>query len=321
MIRILANDGLEDGALVSLRENGFEVITQKVAQENLIDFINSSEVQGLLVRSATKVRKEVFDACPNLSFVGRGGVGMDNIDVEYGRSLGRTVTNTPASSTRSVAELVFAHLFSVARFLHHSNRAMPAEGNTQFDALKKRYAQAFELKGKTLGIIGFGRIGQEVAQMAMGLGMKVLPYDPWVKTAEIEVDFLQTGDTFTLEFETVPLQDLLEGSDAITLHVPMPANGNPLLGAAEFSKMKPGSVIINTARGGIINESDLLSALNAGNLSFACLDVFENEPCPNLELLNHPKISVSPHVGGSTAEAQTRIGQELVDLVLDHFRA
>jgi D-3-phosphoglycerate dehydrogenase len=321
MIRILANDGLEEGALLSLQEHGFDVIIEKVPQENLIDFINSSHVRGLLVRSATKVRKEIFDACPNLSFVGRGGVGMDNIDVAYGRSLGRTVTNTPASSTRSVAELVFAHLFSVARFLHHSNRVMPVEGQSKFEALKKSYAQAFELKGKTLGIIGFGRIGQEVAQMAMGLGMKVLPYDPWVKTAEIEVDFLQTGDTFTLEFETVSLDELLQASDAITLHVPMPANGNPLLSAAEFSHMKPGAILINTARGGIVNEKDLLVALDSGRLAFACLDVFENEPSPLPELLNHTKISVSPHVGGSTAEAQTRIGQELVDLVIDHFRA
>jgi len=321
MIRILANDGLEEGALFSLKENGFEVITEKVPQENLIDFINASQVQALLVRSATKVRKEVFDACPNLSFVGRGGVGMDNIDVAYGRSLGRTVTNTPASSTRSVAELVFAHLFAVARFLHHSNRFMPLEGQTRFDALKKSYAQAFELKGKTLGIIGFGRIGQEVAQMAMSLGMKVLPYDPWVNSAEIEIDFLQTGDTFTLEFETVSLEELLQGSDAITLHVPMPANGQPILAASEFSQMKKGATLINTARGGIIHELDLLAALDSNHLAFACLDVFENEPIPMPELLNHPKISLSPHVGGSTAEAQTRIGQELVDLVLDHFRA
>lgn len=321
MIRILANDGLEEGALFSLKEQGFEVITEKVTQENLIDFINENGVQALLVRSATKVRKEVFDACPNLSFVGRGGVGMDNIDVEYGRSLGRTVTNTPASSTRSVAELVFAHLFSVARFLHHSNRVMPVEGNVRFDALKKSYAQAFELKGKTLGIIGFGRIGQEVAQMAMGLGMKVLPYDPWVKTAEIEVDFLQTGDTFSLEFETVSLNELLEGSDFITLHVPMPQNGKALLSANEFAVMKPGAVLVNTARGGIVHEIDLLNALDSGHLAFACLDVFENEPSPKPELLSHPKISVSPHVGGSTSEAQTRIGQELVDLVVSHFRA
>jgi D-3-phosphoglycerate dehydrogenase len=197
---------------------------------------------------------------------------------------------------------------------------MPADGHSQFDALKKRYAKAFELKGKTLGIIGFGRIGQEVAQIAMGLGMRVLPYDPYVKTAEIEVDFLQTGDTFTLEFETVSLNELLLGSDAITLHVPMPANGMPLLNAAEFACMKPGAVLINTARGGIIHESDLLDALNSGKVAFACLDVFENEPHPNPELLNHPKISVSPHVGGSTAEAQSRIGEELLDLVLDHFR-
>lgn len=319
MIRILANDGIEESALQSLTEKGIEVITTKVSQENLVEYINTEQVRALLVRSATKVRKDVFDGCPHLSFVGRGGVGMDNIDVEYGRSLGRTVTNTPSSSTRSVAELVFAHLFSVGRFLHHSNRVMPSEGQTRFNELKKSYASAFELKGKTLGIIGFGRIGQEVAQMAMGLGMKVLPYDPWVKSAEIEVDFLQTGDTFTLEFETVSLQELLAGSDAITLHVPMPSNGNALIGATEFEQIRPGAVLINTARGGIVDEMALLAALNSGRLGFACLDVFENEPSPKAELLNHPKISVSPHVGGSTAEAQTRIGEELVELVLNHF--
>lgn len=318
-VKILANDGLAADAVASLREKGFEVITDKVAQEDLASYINQEGVKALLVRSATKVRESLFDACPNLEFVGRGGVGMDNIDVAYGRSLGRTVTNTPNSSTHSVAESVFAHLFSVARFLHHSNRIMPIKGQEEFSALKKSYASAFELKGKTLGIVGFGRIGQATAKIALGLGMRVLPYDPVVKQAELDIDFLQTGDTFTIQYDTVSLEEVFEHSDAITFHVPMPEDGKALVGAAEMEQMKDGVVLINTARGGILDEEALLDALAGGKVGFACLDVFEGEPKPKAALLNHDKISVSPHIGGSTQEAQQRIGEEMVERLVEHF--
>jgi D-3-phosphoglycerate dehydrogenase len=318
-VRILANDGLEASAITHLQAHGFEVRTTHVPQDALADYINKENIEALLVRSATKVRQPLVDACPGLRFVGRGGVGMDNIDVAYAREKGILVTNTPAASTDSVAEMVFAHIFALARYLHHANRVMPSEGTTRFGALKKSYAEAFELRGKTLGIIGFGRIGQAVAKMALSLGMRVLPYDPLVKETELEIDFLQTGDTFTIAMETVSLQEVFAHSDVITFHVPMPEDGKPLVAKAQMEQMKKGVLLINTARGGIIDETDLLEALNQGWLGGAGLDVFENEPTPLEALLSHPSISLSPHVGGSTAEAQERIGMEMAGYVMAHF--
>jgi len=319
MIRILANDGLEAAAIEMLQAKGFEVQTKNVPQEELIDYINRENIRALLVRSATKVRQPLIDGCPNLSFIGRGGVGMDNIDVEYARSQGRVVTNTPAASSDSVAEMVFAHLFSLARKLHHANRHMPQKGATEFANLKKRYSDAFELRGKTIGIIGFGRIGQATAKMAIGLGMRVMPHDPWVERAEIEFDLLHTGDSISIEFPTVSMDTLFSESDMITFHVPKPANGKAVLGEEEMKLLKPGVLLVNTARGGIIDEAALLRGLDSGQIGGAGLDVFENEPTPLPELLNHDKISVSPHVGGSTREAQERIGSEIADYLIAHF--
>jgi D-3-phosphoglycerate dehydrogenase len=319
LIRILANDGLEPSAIELLTAHGIEVRTQKIAQENLADYIVQEKISGLLVRSATQVRKELIDACPELRFIGRGGVGLDNIDVAYAKQCGRMVTNTPAASSDSVAELVFAHLFSLARFLHHANRVMPATGNTAFSALKKQYAGATELRGKTLGIIGFGRIGQATAKVAMGLGMHVLPYDPMVGKAEIELDLFHTGDTISVEYETVSLERVFEESHMITLHVPMPANGQALISEREIAKMRHGVLLVNTARGGIIDETALLEGLNSGKIGGAGLDVFENEPSPNPALLNHERVSCSPHVGGNTLEAQERIGEEMARYILAFF--
>jgi D-3-phosphoglycerate dehydrogenase / 2-oxoglutarate reductase len=318
-VRILANDGLEASAIAHLEAHGFEVRTTHVPQDALADYINQENIEALLVRSATKVRKVLIDACPGLRFVGRGGVGMDNIDVAYAREKGMLVTNTPAASTDSVAEMVFAHVFALARYLHHANRVMPTEGVAKFGALKKSYANAFELRGKTIGIIGFGRIGQAVAKMAFSLGMRVLPFDPLVKETELEIDFLQTGDTFTIAMETVSLQEVFAQSDVITFHVPMPEDGKPLVSMAEMKQMKKGVLLINTARGGIIHESDLLEALSQSLIGGAGLDVFDHEPTPLEALLTHPSISVSPHVGGSTAEAQERIGMEMAGYVMAHF--
>lgn len=319
MIKILANDGLEEDGITLLREKGFDVITEKVPQEQLVEQINAVGISGLLVRSATKVRKELIDACPGLRLIGRGGVGMDNIDVEYAREKGLQVVNTPAASSQSVAELVFAHLFTLSRNLHDANRRMPVEGSTQFDLLKKNYSKGFELQGKTLGILGFGRIGQAVAKMAIGLGMKVLPYDPIVKQATLELDLFHLGDTFEIEFDTVPLEEVFAHADFITLHVPMPESGQPVIGAAELERMKKGVCIINTARGGIVDEKALLAALENGKVAFAGLDVFESEPVPAQAILSHPKISLTPHIGGSTVEAQKRIGTEIAQKVIEYF--
>lgn len=313
-MKILANDGISKSGIKALEKGGFEVITTKVAQEQVANFINAHDIKVLLVRSATKVKKELIDTCPGLKIIGRGGVGMDNIDVEYASNKNIHVINTPASSSESVAELVFAHLFTGVRFLHDSNRVMPLEGDTHFDALKKSYANGIELRGKTLGIIGFGRIGQAVAKMALGLGMKVIAADNYVNEATIRVDFY-TGQFINVDIVTEPLEEVLKHADFITLHVP--AQKGYIIGREELKLMKDGAAIINCARGGVIDEVALVEALDEDKIAFAGLDVFEKEPTPEMRLLMHPKISLTPHIGAATLEAQDRIGTELAEQIID----
>ena len=312
-MKVLANDGISKSGIKALEKGGFEVITTKVAQEQVENYINKHTIDVILVRSATKVRKDIIDNCPSLKIIGRGGVGMDNIDVDYARSKGLHVINTPASSAESVAELVFAHLFSGVRFLHDSNRNMPLEGDTNFDGLKKAYANGLELKGKTIGIIGFGRIGQAVAKIALGLGMKVIASDKYVGQAVIRVDFYN-GQFINVDIVTEPLEDLLKHSHFITLHVP--AQDDYVIGREEIKLMKNDVGIINAARGGVIDEVALIEALDEEKVLFAGLDVFENEPTPEIKILMHPKISLTPHIGAATLEAQDRIGSELAEQVI-----
>ncbi|WP_420573862.1 D-2-hydroxyacid dehydrogenase [Kordia sp.] len=311
-MKILANDGISQSGIDALTNEGFEVITTKVAQEQLINYINKHSVGALLVRSATKVRKDIIDACESLKIIGRGGVGMDNIDVEYARSKGIHVINTPAASSSSVAELVFAHLFNGVRFLHDANRNMPLDGDSRFKDLKKSYAKGTELRGKTLGIIGFGRIGREVAKIALGLGMKVIASDKFIGKATVKVDFYN-GQFINVEIETEPMEDVLKHADFITLHVP--AQKEYIIGKKEFGFMKDGAGIVNAARGGVIDEVALIDALDSKKLSFAGLDVFENEPTPAIKVLMNPYISLTPHIGAATNEAQDRIGLELASQI------
>lgn len=308
-MKILANDGLNQSGVDALQQNGFEVITNKVPQENLISYINENQVAVLLVRSATQVTKEVIDSCPSIKIIGRGGVGMDNIEVEYAKSKGISVINTPAASSGSVAELVFSHLFSGVRFLQDSNRKMPVSGNTEFAKLKKNYEKGIELRGKTIGIVGIGRIGQEVAKIAFGLGMNVKAADAFIENVEIILDF-PNNQSVSIPVKTEPLENVLNESDFVTLHVPAQKNG-ALLGKEEFAKMKDGVAVVNCARGGVIDEEALIEALDSGKVSFAGLDVFVNEPTPSEKILSHPKISLTPHIGAATQEAQDRIGTEL----------
>jgi len=311
-MKILANDGISQTGIDALTADGFEVITTNVAQEQLINYINSNAIVGLLVRSATTARKELIDQCPNLKLIGRGGVGMDNIDVDYAKSKGLHVINTPAASSASVAELVFAHLYGGVRFLYDANRSMPLEGETNFKGLKKAYAKGFELRGKTLGIIGFGRIGQEVARIGLGIGMNVIAADKFIDKASIKVS-LFSGAAVTEEIQTQDMDSLLEQADFISLHVP--AQKDYVIDKAAFSKMKKGAAIINAARGGVLDEVALVDALDSGQLSFAGLDTFENEPKPEIKLLMHDKISLTPHIGAATLEAQDRIGEELASQI------
>ena len=314
MIKVLANDGISEIGVQILEENGFEVITKKVNQENLITEINKENYEVILVRSATKVRKDIIDNCPNLKIIGRGGVGMDNIDVEYAKEKNIHVINTPAASSSSVAELVFAHLFGMVRYLFLSNRQMPMEGDTNFKDLKKSYSSGQELNGKTLGIIGFGKIGQEVAKKGIGLGMKILAHDKFIKEQNITLNFFN-GEKKTFTIETSELNEVLKNSDFITLHVPKIDN-KALIGAEEIGMMKTGAGIVNTSRGGNIDETALMFALDKEKLSYAGLDVFENEPTPSIHLLMHNAISMTPHIGAATLEAQDRIGSELAEQII-----
>ena len=312
-MKVLANDGISKAGIKALEKAGFEVITTKVAQEQVANFINTHQISVILVRSATKVRHDIIDNCPSLKIIGRGGVGMDNIEVTYAREKGIHVINTPASSSESVAELVFAHLFTGVRFLHDANRNMPLEGDTHFEGLKKAYANGIELRGKTLGIIGFGRIGQAVAKIALGLGMRVIASDKFLGEAVIRVDFY--NDQFiNVAIRTEPMEDLLRHSDFITLHVP--AQDGYVIGREAFNMMKNNVGIINAARGGVLDEVALIEALDEEKVLFAGLDVFENEPQPEIQILMHPKISLTPHIGAATLEAQDRIGTELAEQII-----
>ena len=312
MINILANDGISKSGENALKNAGFNISTITVAQDQLIKHIQKENIEVVLVRSATTIRKDLIDQCPNLKIIGRGGVGMDNIDVEYARNKGINVINTPAASSASVAELVFAHLYSCVRFLHESNRNMPLEGDTNFKKLKKAYANGIELRGKTIGIIGFGRIGKETAKIALGIGMKVIAFDKFLKDATLSLDF-SNGKSVDFDIKISVMKDLLKNSDFISLHVP--AQKNFVIDKKEFDLMKNGVGIINAARGGVINELELLKALDSKKVSFAGLDTFENEPKPAVKLLMHPNISLTPHIGAATNEAQDRIGLELADQI------
>jgi len=312
-MKVLANDGISKNGILALEKGGFEVITTKVAQEQVANFINQNNITVLLVRSATKVRTDIIDACPELKIIGRGGVGMDNIDVDYAKSKGIHVINTPGSSSESVAELVFAHLFSGVRFLHDSNRTMPLEGDTNFNGLKKAYANGIELRGKTLGIVGMGRIGQATAKVALGLGMKVIGSDTHIQKVDVKVDFFD-GQSITTTVVSQSLESVLKEADFITLHVPK--QKEYLIGEKEIALMKDDVGIINCARGGVIDEVALVKALDSEKVLFAGLDVFENEPTPEMGILMHPKISLTPHIGAATQEAQDRIGAELAEQII-----
>lgn len=314
-MKVLANDGIAESGKRALEKEGFTVVTEKVEQDQLTKVINDEAYEVLLVRSATKVREDLIDACPGLKMIGRGGVGMDNIDVEYARNKGIEVFNTPAASSESVAELVMAHLFGSVRFLYDSNRQMPEKGQAEFKKLKKAYAGGIELSGKTMGIVGFGRIGKALAKYAIGCGMKVLVSDRETGTEVLEISL--NGQAIKVEIEKIPLDDLLRQVDFLSLHVP--GGDKALIDEAQFAKMKDGAVIVNAARGGVVNETALIKALDSGKIAHAALDVFENEPEPSEAILNHGKVSLSPHIGAATLEAQDRIGTELADNIIAFY--
>jgi len=313
-MKVLANDGIAQIGVDELEKAGFEVITTNVAQNQLESYINKHNIDVILVRSATQVRAELIDACPSIKIIGRGGVGMDNIDVEYAREQGLHVINTPAASSHSVAELVFAHLFGMVRFLFDANRNMPLDGDTKFKDLKKAYAKGKELKGKTLGVFGFGRIGQATAKVALGVGMKVIAFDPFLEETNLELNFYD-GQTLNFPIETISKEEVLKQADFITLHVP--AQKDYVIDKAEFNAMKDGVGLVNAARGGVVNEVALVEALESGKVAYAAIDTFENEPTPAMQVLMNQNVSLSPHIGAATNEAQDRIGSELASQIIE----
>lgn len=315
-IRILANDGIDAAGKAMLEAAGFEIVTTHVPADALAAEL--SKYDAITVRSATQVRKELIDACPNLKAIGRGGVGMDNIDVAYAREKGLGVYNTPAASSRSVAELVIGHALTLLRNLHLANRAMPPRGNTEFASLKKQCSEGHEILGKTIGIIGFGRIGQEVARLALGMGMQVCASDPFVQEAEIRIQIPGAEQSIPVNIQTISLPTLLSKSDIITIHIPKA--DKPVIGRDELAQLRHGVILVNTARGGVFDEDALLEGLNSGIIGGAGLDVFIGEPNPRADILSHPRISLTPHIGGSTAEAQENVGKELAGLLIRHFK-
>lgn len=313
MIKILANDGIHPDGKLLLEEANYVVDDQKIAQDQLAAAIGDYQV--LIVRSATKVNKAIIDAGKNLKIIARGGVGLDNIDVEHAKSKGIEVFNTPKASSRAVAELAVGHMITLSRGLQRGNREM-AGGD--FKQLKKELETGYQLRGRTLGVIGFGRIGQEVAKIALALGMHVVAHDPYVQEAEIGIQLHAHPDIkLNVRINTISFDEVLRHSDFITLHIP--GGSEPVLGKAEFEKMKTGAMIINTARGGVVDEEGLLEALESGKIGGAGLDVFENEPTPREALLTHPLVSCTPHIGAATIEAQSYIGLELADKIIAFF--
>ncbi|MFZ4262955.1 D-2-hydroxyacid dehydrogenase [Sphingobacterium sp. HJSM2_6] len=314
-MKILANDGIDPIGKKILEDAGFIVDTVHIPQDELINRLN--EYDAVTVRSATKLRQALIDACPNIKVIGRGGVGMDNIDVDYARSKGINVVNTPAASSHSVAELVFAHLLNGVRFLYDSNRKMPVEGNSNFGGLKKAYAAGVELQGKVLGVVGFGRIGRETAKIGLALGMKVIYSDLFEGPISLKLNFT-AGVEVEVPVEQVELAEIFKQADFISLHVPF--TDKPVIGKEEFDLLKDGVGLVNASRGGVIDELALVEALNSGKVSFAGIDVFDNEPTPRQEILTHPKISLTPHIGAATNEAQERIGEELANLLIEGLK-
>jgi len=317
MKRILVNDGIHPRGKELLEGAGFEVDMNSIPQEELAEKLN--DYDAILVRSATKVRKELIDLAPNLKLIGRGGVGLDNIDVDYAKSKGIAVINTPAASSNSVAELVFAHLLSSIRFLNKTNRQMADTKFGRFKELKKESSKGQELFGKTLGVIGFGRIGRETARIAIGMGMNVVAHDPFLTEAEVEIKFhpQMNAQSFKLGVPVISKDDLLAQSDFVTLHIP--GGGETVIGAHEIELMKKGAVLVNCARGGVVDEKAMSEALSKGHLSAVGLDVFETEPPVNMEYFTRDDVSLSPHIGAATSEAQERIGEELANKIIAHF--
>ena len=317
-MKILINDGLHKAGIELLEKAGYTVDTNSITQIDLVGKLN--EYDAIIVRSATQVRTELIEASPNLKVIGRGGVGLDNIDVDFAKSKNIAVLNTPAASSRSVAELAMAHLFGIVRSLPAVNKAMSIDGVSDFGALKKSASKGIELQGKKLGLIGFGRIGRATASIALGCGMEILAYDPFLTAGDVTLDLHPVyNHEFTINVKTVSKEELLANADFISLHIP--GGQGYVLDTPEFAQMKDGVGVVNCARGGTINEAALLGAIKSGKVKYAATDVFEKEPPVNTDILRMNAVGLSPHIGASTEEAQERVGVELAQNIINFFNS
>ena len=300
-MRVLICDPVEEKALAKLREAGLEVVVRTGMTPEELAAELAKGYHAMVVRSATKVRKPALDAAQGLKLIVRAGVGLDNVDAEHAKTKGIEVMNTPRASSDAVAELALAHMFALVRSIPQATQSI-RDGKWE----KKAFV-GIELQGKTLGVVGIGRIGQALATRALALGMKVVACDKFVTKPPLP------------EVELVSLPDLLRRSDFLSLHVPADPAG-PVIGAGQIAQMKNGAYLVNCARGEVVDEGALLAALDSGKLAGAGLDVFAVEPPTNAALLRHPKVTLTPHVGAQTKEAQARIGDEVVAVLLDRVR-
>ena len=294
-MKILVCDKTEQEAVDAMRAAGLAVdVRDDITPEELMKTLPAYE--GMVVRSRTKVRQALIDACPKLRVIVRGGVGLDTIDAEYARSKGITVMNTPLASSASVAELTIGYMFALARSIVQASASMKS------GKWEKKNFEGDELGGKTLGLIGVGNIGREVARRAAALGMTVIAYDPYVQSVQ--------------GVQMVELDALLANSDYISLHLPKTKESANMIGPDQISRMKKGVRIINCARGGIIDEGALYDALVGGQVAGAALDVYAEEPPSDWKLARLPNVICSPHIGAATREAQGRVGAEVAEKLI-----
>lgn len=314
MKKILINTDFSSFQIETLKKENFEVQNINVADSQLIKFINEEQFSALIISSKSIDYKQILDNCPSIQIIGQLGGEIDKKDILYAQNKGVTIVNAWTSAVKSVAEMVFAHLFSGARFLHQSNREMPLQGDTDFNILHEEYSFGVELEGKTLGILGFGKIGQEVAKKAISLGMNVLAYDIEPKKVDLEFNFLNQHQ-FSINIKTTSKEEVLQGSDFITIHTP-PSKEN-VLEVQDFEFLKEGVGVINVARNNAFDENILMEYLEEGKVSFAGLDTFNGEPSPSVHLLMNENISLSPRISAYTLDSFERACGEVALQVSD----
>ena len=311
-MKILANDGISTSGETLLIEAGHEILNHRVSQEHLVQFINENQVEVLLVKNATSIDHQVIDSCKSLKIIGKAGTEMNNVAVDYAIEKGLYVISTPNSYARATAELVFAHFFSLARFLHDSNRMMPLEGDSKFNLLKKTYQNAAELFGKTLGVIGSGSNALEVIKMGISLGMNVIIFNEISKSEKVNLDFFD-GQKLVFELKSVKFEEILEKSDFISIL--NTEKSGYLIDSEEFEIMKNGAYLVNIAKGAV-NEVTLVDYLENKKLAGAALDVFEYEPKPDIQVLMNPSLSLSPNLASVTTDAIEKTGKELAEQII-----